>query len=47
MKFKVRVFLGDQLIEEDKLKDLVINNPVVNRIVNNVVDRTYEVAEAD
>lgn len=47
MKFKVRVFLGDQLIEEDKLKDLVINNPVVNRIVNNVVDRTYEVAESD
>lgn len=45
MKFKVRVYLGDELIPEDKLKDIVINSPVVNRIVNNVVDRTYEIVE--
>ena len=43
MKFKVRVFLGDELIPEDKLKDIVINSPVVNRIVNTVIERTYEV----
>lgn len=42
MKFKVRVYLGDKLIAEDKLKDVVINSPVVNKIVNNVVERTYK-----
>ena len=47
MKFKVRVYLGDELITEDKLKDVVINSPVVNRIVNSVADRTYEVAAAE
>lgn len=41
MKFKVRVFLGDELIPEDRLKDIVINSPVVDRIVNNVVERNY------
>ena len=39
MKFKVRVYLGDELIPEEKLKDIVINSPVVNRIVNTVADR--------
>ena len=41
MKFKVSVFLGDELIPEDRLKDIVINSPVVDRIVNNVVERNY------
>lgn len=44
MKFTVRVFLGDELIPEDKLKDIVINSPVVNRIVDAVIERTYEVS---
>lgn len=39
MKFTVRIFLGDKLIPDDKLKDIVINSPVVNRIVNTVADR--------
>lgn len=45
MKFKVRVFLGDELIPDEKLKDIVINSPVVNRIVDNVVERTYQTEE--
>lgn len=47
MQFKVRVFLGDELIPEDKLKDVYINSPVVNRIVDTVVDRTYEIVDED
>lgn len=47
MQFKVRVFLGDELIPEDKLKDVYICSPVVNRIVDNVVDRTYEIIDED
>ena len=42
MKFKVRVYLGGKLIPEDKLKDIVINSPVVNRIVDAVVERAYK-----
>lgn len=42
MKFKVRVYLGSKLIPKDKLKDIVINCPVVNRIVDAVVERTYK-----
>ena len=45
MKFTVRVFLGKEQIEESRRKDIVINSPVVNRIVNAAVDRTYEIAE--
>jgi hypothetical protein len=45
LKFKVRVFLGDELIPDEKLKDIVINSPVVNRIVDNVVERTYQTEE--
>lgn len=46
MKFKVRVYLGDKLIPTDKLKDIVINSPVVNQIVDNVVDRVYQAQNA-
>ena len=42
LKFKVRVYLGDELIPEEKLKDIVINSPVVNRIVDGVAERTYQ-----
>jgi hypothetical protein len=45
LKFKVRVYLGDELIPDEKLKDIVINSPVVNRIVDNVVERTYQTEE--
>jgi hypothetical protein len=45
LKFKVRVYLGDELIPDEKLKDIVINSPVVSRIVNNVVERTYQTEE--
>lgn len=45
MKFKVRVYLDDELIPEEKLKDIVINSPVVRTIVDNVVERTYQVEE--
>lgn len=45
LKFKVRVFLGDQLIPEDQLKNITIRNDVVDRIINTAVDRTYEVID--
>lgn len=39
LKFKVRVFLGDQLIEEDEVQNLVIHCPVVDRIVKTTAER--------
>lgn len=42
LKFKVRVFLGDELIPEDKLKDVYINSPYVNKVVNAAVDRVIK-----
>lgn len=45
MKFTVRVFLGKEQIEESRLKDIVINSPVVNRIVDAAVDSTYDITE--
>ena len=44
MKFKVRVFLGDQLIEADEVKNLVIHCPVVDRIVKTTAERCQEAA---
>jgi len=45
MDFKVRVFWGDRLIEEDKLKDIVINSPVIDRIINRAVKEACEKEE--
>ena len=42
MKFKVRVYLGDQLIPEDQVPNLVIHCPVVDRIVKATAERCYE-----
>lgn len=39
MKFKVRVFLGEQEIPREDWKYLVINNKNVNRNVNAVADK--------
>lgn len=45
LKFKVELYLGDELITEDKLCKLVIHNPVVDRIINTAVERAYEITE--
>lgn len=47
MKFKVRVYLGDQLIPEDQLQNITIRNDVVDRIINTAVDRNYEIIDED
>lgn len=39
MKIKVRVFLGEQLIESSELHKLTISNACVDRIINDVIDR--------
>ena len=46
MKFTVRVFLGGKQIEAGRLGDIVINSPVVNRIVDAALERTYRSPEA-
>lgn len=45
MKFTVRVFLGGKQIKEGRLGDIVINSPVVNRIVDAALERTYRSPE--
>lgn len=47
MTFTVRVFLGDREIKPEELKDITINSPVVDTIINNVIERTYEVQDAE
>ena len=47
MKFKVRVFLGDQLIPEDQLKNITINCRYVQNVVNRAVDRNYIIIDDD
>lgn len=39
MEFKVEIYVGDKLIPHDKVPELVINNPVIDRIVNNAAER--------
>lgn len=39
MEFKVEIYIGDKLIPQDKVPELVINNPVIDRIVNNAAER--------
>ena len=39
MKFKVNVYMGNELVKPSELRKLTINNINVNRIVNDVVDR--------
>jgi hypothetical protein len=38
MEFKVRVFLDGKRIEPSEIKNLVISSPVIDRIVNDIVD---------
>ena len=38
MKFKVRIFLDDTLVEPSELSKLVISNPTIDRIINDIVD---------
>ena len=45
MKFKVRVYLGDQLIPEDEVPNLVIHCPVVDSIVKAAAERSYEIED--
>ena len=42
MEIRVRVFLGDKLIESSELHKLTILNPTVDRTINDVVDRNSE-----
>lgn len=39
MRIKVRVFLGDKLIESSELHKLTIVNASVDRIINDIIDR--------
>ena len=39
LKFKVNVYMGNELVKPSELRKLTINNINVNRIVNDVVDR--------
>ena len=39
LKFKVNVYMGNELVKPSELRKLTINNINVNRIVNEVVDR--------
>ena len=38
MEIKVRVFLDGKLVEPSEVKNLVISNPAIDRIVNDIVD---------
>lgn len=38
MEFKVRIFLGEKLVEPSEISNLVITNPAIDRIVNDIVD---------
>lgn len=38
MEFKVRVFLDGKRIEPSEISNLVITNPAIDRIVNDIVD---------
>ena len=40
MEFKFRFYLGNVEIPSDKLNELKICSPLVDKIVNEVVDRT-------
>lgn len=39
LKFKVNVYMGNELVKPSELRKLTINNINVNRIVNDVVER--------
>ena len=39
MEFKVRLFLGDQLIDPSNYDKVIINCPDVDRIVNDIYER--------
>ena len=43
-KITVRIVYDGREISEENLKNLVINSPVVDRIVNSVADRLTDVA---
>ena len=42
MEFNVRVYWGDKIIEKEKLKDVVINSPVIDRIINRAIKEARE-----
>ena len=42
MEFNVRVYWGDKIIEKEKLKDVVINSPVIYRIINRAIKEARE-----
>lgn len=47
-KFKVRIFMGDNEITHEDLKNYVIKgNNTIDRIVNSIVDRAIVVNEDD
>ena len=46
-RLTVRVYLGDAEIKQSELKNLVINNKTVDRIVNATVDRMYGIRDDD
>ena len=47
MEIKVRVFIGEKLVEPSELSKVVIKNPNVDRIVNDIVDRRNNTETAD
>lgn len=44
-KFKVHVFMGDKEISHDELKNYVIKNNTIDRIINSIADRAIVIDE--
>ena len=47
MEIKVRLFIDNKLVEPSELSKIVIKNPNVDRIVNDIVDRRNNPEKAD
>ena len=47
MEIKVRLFIDNKLVEPSELSKIVIKNPNVDRIVNDIVDRKNNPKKAD
>lgn len=45
MNIKVRVYLGEKLIEPSELHKICIKCPSIDRIVNDIVDRNADRSE--
>lgn len=44
-KFKIRIFMGDKEVTHEELKNYVIKNKTIDRIVNSIADRAIVINE--